>query len=493
MSLDATHFKDHGFRPQNAAFCPARMLIPEPESPQPEMCAQPAASSDLRPAESKQTNEQDYLDRRAHPRCTPAELPWVREVRLKYGPRAILINLSEGGAQVETAGYRLTPGSNVVVEIFGDGGESPIPSRVVRCQVVGIAPHLTYRSGLEFKRSLILPAPIATAPSAGVDVNPVHEHARLLLALRRFEERTANPSSESRLTTPADVEIMSAVLAMIDRPAARRAGRTFTHELGVLFSTVSQAIEEDAPTDALIARLLEQLRRTIPVRALRITHSPAVSHSDAVYFEVPSSGNEPAPKLVVEFPRDFRSEEWQFQYLKAAAHFFALVRQIARYRLATTPTTTPTGEEARQRARTIQRVSDGGLATLNPIVVRYLDGRLLKGFTRDFLASRGAVDLWPSQNPSVDSRVSVPFGQLKAVFFVRNLDGDPNYVEPQTSATPTAGRKVAVTFVDGEELTGFTLTYQPGAVGFFVQPLDPRNNNVRVFVVSQAIRHVRFP
>jgi len=125
--------------------------------------------------------------------------------------------------------------------------------------------------------------------------------------------------------------------------------------------------------------------------------------------------------------------------------------------------------------------------------VRYLDGRLLKGFTRDFLASRGAVDLWPSQNTSVESRVSVPFGQLKAVFFVRNLEGDPNYVEPQTPVTPTAGRKVAVTFVDGEELTGFTRTYQPGAVGFFVQPLDPQNNNVRVFVVSQAIRHVRFP
>jgi Family of unknown function (DUF6982)/PilZ domain len=471
------------------------MLMSQPESPQTdesEMSAQPAASSALRPAESKQTNEQDYLDRRAHPRCTPAELPWVREVRLKYGPRAVLINLSEGGAQVETEGYRLNPGSTVVVEISGDTGESPIPSRVVRCQVVGIAPNLTYRSGLEFKRSLVLPAPIAAAPSGGVDANPIQEHERLLLALRRFEERTGNLSSQGRLTTPADVEIMSAVLAMIDRPAARRAGRTFTHELGVLFSIISQAIEEDAPTDALIARLLERLRRTIPVRALRITHSPAVSHSDAIYFDVPSSGDEPAPKLVVEFPRDFRSEEWQFQYLKAAAHFFALVRQIARYRLSIAPAT-PTGEEGRPGGQATQRVADGALSTMNPIVVRYLDGRLLKGFTRDFLASRGAVDLWPSQNLSVESRVSVPFGQLKAVFFVRNLDGDPNYVEPQTSGTPNAGRKVAVTFVDGEELTGFTLTYQPGAVGFFVQPLDPQNNNVRVFVVSQAIRHVRFP
>src|SRR5919206_114206 len=66
----------------------------------------------------------------------------------------------------------------------------------------------------------------------------------------------------------------------------------------------------------------------------------ACNHRDAVYFDVPLNDGQPAPKLVVEFPRDFRSEEWQFQYLKAAAHMFAFVRQTGQKRAAP-PATTP--------------------------------------------------------------------------------------------------------------------------------------------------------
>src|SRR5262245_35532055 len=126
-------------------------------------------------------------DRRAHRRRTLAELPWLREVRVKYGPRAVLIDLSGGGAQLETSGFRLNPGSTVVVELAGHRDESPIPSRVVRCQVTGLVPSPIYRSALEFKRTLIMPVAAGAASSPVVDANPVHEHARLLLALRRLD------------------------------------------------------------------------------------------------------------------------------------------------------------------------------------------------------------------------------------------------------------------------------------------------------------------
>jgi hypothetical protein len=458
------------------------------------MCAQTAATHALRLVESPYATEKEPDDRRAHHRRTLAELPWLRDVRLKYGPRAVLINLSVGGAQVETGGHRLNPGSTVVVEITGDSDEPPIPSRVIRCQIVGLAPHLTYRSALEFKRSLCMPESAAIAPSLGVDANPVHEHARLLLALRRLDGRGANLSqfSEGRLTSPSDIEAMSGVLAMIDTPAARRAGRTFTRELATLFSIVSQGIEENAPEDVMIARLLERLRRTIPVRAVRVTHTLAVSHSDAVYFDLPLKGRQAGAKLVVEFPHDFRSEEWQFQYLKAAAHFFAFVRQIGRKRAVAAPPA-KTVEETRSAEPASSIATDDAMSTLSPVVIRYRDGRLLKGFMRDFLAGRGVAEVWPSPNAPPETRVTVPFGQLKAVFFVRDLDADTSQVAGKAPVTTAHGRKVAVTFIDGEELTGVTLTYQPGGVGFFVQPLDEQSNNTRVFVVSQAIRHVRFP
>jgi PilZ domain len=460
------------------------------------MSAQSAAAHALRLVVSPHAAEQDPDDRRAHHRRTLAELPWLREVRLKYGPRAVLINLSVGGAQLETAGYRLNPGSTVVVEITGESDEPPIPSRVVRCQIVGLAPHPTYRSALEFKRSLAMPIASGCESSLGLDANPVHQHARMLLALRRLEGRSANSVQvpEGRLSTAAEIEIMSTVLAMLDTPAARRAGRTFARELATLFSIVSQGIEEDAPEDVLIARLLERLRRTIPVRAVRVTHTLAVSHSDAVYFDLPVSGNQSGPKLVVEFPRDFRSEEWQFQYLKAAAHFFAFVQHIGRKRAASRPEAPiPTVEEDHPVEEARPSPRDDGFSAVSRVVVRYRDGHILKGFTRDFLASRGVAEVWPSPNAPLETRVTVPLGQLKALFFVRDLDGDAKHVAARPAVTNSHGRKVAVTFTDGEELTGLTLNYQPGGVGFFLHPLGEQSNNTRVFVVCQAIRHVRFP
>jgi hypothetical protein len=82
---------------------------------------------------------------------------------------------------------------------------------------------------------------------------------------------------------------------------------------------------------------------------------------------------------------------------------------------------------------------------------------------------------------------------LKAVFFVRDFAGNPAYIEPKTVDRPPQGRKIEVTFVDGEVIPGSTLSYRPDGHGFFVRPADPGSNNIRIFVVSGAVRHVRFP
>jgi hypothetical protein len=54
------------------------------------------------------------------------------------------------------------------------------------------------------------------------------------------------------------------------------------------------------------------------------------------------------------------------------------------------------------------------------------------------------------------------------------------------------GRKVAVTFHDGEILLGSTLGYKGEGQGFFVHPADPRSNNLRVFVAPGATQQVKF-
>ena len=439
---------------------------------------------------------QSERDRRVHHRCMLAELPWLREVRLKYGPRAVLIDLSGGGAQLETAGYRLNPGSIVVVEINGNQDESPIPSRVIRCQIAGLAPQPIYRSALQFKRILALPASAACHHPLGADANPAREHARLLHALRRLDAARSCWSADASpmvgfVGAAAEVEAMSGVLAMIETPAARRAGPAFTREVAALFNIVARAIEKDTPEDVTVACLVDRLRRTVPVRAIRVTESLPASGGDAIYFDVPVSADQPSAKLVVEFPRDFRSEEWQFQYLKTAAHFLALVREIAEKRHAAEQAAIE--EELRPAEETTAASTDGPISPTSRAVVRYLDGRLLKGYVPHFVPDRGAVEVWPSPDAPSTSRVTVPFGQLKAIFFVRDFDGGASYQSGKPSKAKVCGRRVAVTFLDGEELAGATLNYQTAGPGFFVHPLDDRTNNTRVYVLTQSIRHVKFP
>jgi hypothetical protein len=127
------------------------------------------------------------------------------------------------------------------------------------------------------------------------------------------------------------------------------------------------------------------------------------------------------------------------------------------------------------------------------IVVRYRDGQLLRGYTLDFHPSRGHFSLWPSINATANERVLVPHSRLKAVFFVRDFEGNPHHVAAAANNEAPAGRRIEVTFQDREVIQGTTLSYRPDGSGFFLIPNDPNGNNLRIFVVGGAVRHVRFP
>jgi Family of unknown function (DUF6982) len=140
----------------------------------------------------------------------------------------------------------------------------------------------------------------------------------------------------------------------------------------------------------------------------------------------------------------------------------------------------------------VMPVENETASTLCKIVVRYTDGRLLKGYTCDFLATKRYFHLAPAPDAPKAARITVPVGHLKAIFFVRDFTGESRYVERKTFDHHTAGRRVAITFLDDEQLVGATLNYRPDGDGFFVIPADPKSNNLRVFVVARAVRHVRF-
>ena len=125
------------------------------------------------------------------------------------------------------------------------------------------------------------------------------------------------------------------------------------------------------------------------------------------------------------------------------------------------------------------------------IVVRYRDKRLLKGSSTDFVPTREAFHL-SSADGSAAEPMEVRLSEVKAVFFVKELNGNRAYQERKhfDPAHPTVGRKIGVVFKDGELLVGTTGDYEPGCTAFFVTPADPQSNNERCFVVSNAVEKV---
>jgi Family of unknown function (DUF6982) len=127
------------------------------------------------------------------------------------------------------------------------------------------------------------------------------------------------------------------------------------------------------------------------------------------------------------------------------------------------------------------------------VVVRYVDGRLVKGVTQDFFPNKDRFHL-RSDTTTSDEPAEVLIRDLKAVFFVKDFAGNPGYDERKTylEGDKPQGRKVEVLFVDGEMLVGSTLGYDPNRLGFFLFPVDPKSNNMRVFAVTAAIKSVGY-
>jgi hypothetical protein len=126
----------------------------------------------------------------------------------------------------------------------------------------------------------------------------------------------------------------------------------------------------------------------------------------------------------------------------------------------------------------------------NRVVARFTDGRVLKGTTKDFSVTRDFFHVIPPEAGATPVRVTMP--ALKAVFFVKDHTGDKDYNERKAFDKLVPGRKMQVTFRDGEMLVGSSTAYDAARQGFFLMPADPKSNNDRIYVVMKAVRSVAF-
>jgi hypothetical protein len=130
---------------------------------------------------------------------------------------------------------------------------------------------------------------------------------------------------------------------------------------------------------------------------------------------------------------------------------------------------------------------------VNKIVARFADGRMVKGMTADFFPNKDLFHVSVTTGSGVES-LEIRTNDLKALFFVKDFAGNPDYAERKSfdPSRPPAGRRIRVAFKDGEILVGTTTGYQPGRPGFFLEPADPDSNNERCYVIASAAEEINF-
>ncbi|MBN1931562.1 MAG: hypothetical protein JW786_08155 [Desulfobacterales bacterium] len=124
----------------------------------------------------------------------------------------------------------------------------------------------------------------------------------------------------------------------------------------------------------------------------------------------------------------------------------------------------------------------------NKIVVKFKDGTSMKGQTANFFPNKTMFHL-----ERIDGKiVEITIEHLKAIFFVKDYEGNKNHVKTYNDIINSGGKKLRVKFIDGEEIIGFTLSYSPDRQGFFLTPADLKGNNDRVFVVKSSAPKIEF-
>jgi len=127
---------------------------------------------------------------------------------------------------------------------------------------------------------------------------------------------------------------------------------------------------------------------------------------------------------------------------------------------------------------------------LTQIIAKKKDGTMIKGTTGDFRPHRNTFHVTLAASPGTS--VEVLMTDLKAVFFVKALEGSrtPHNRPPDREkiVKQSLEKLISVQFTDDEVIKGFTIGFQLDRLGFFIRPLDPSDNNERIFVVVSALK-----
>ncbi len=122
--------------------------------------------------------------------------------------------------------------------------------------------------------------------------------------------------------------------------------------------------------------------------------------------------------------------------------------------------------------------NDAHVAGEYQVVVHTVGGLMKRGVLKDADLDALAIGLSPQPGGALEI---IRTEEVKAIFFVLGAGERP--LAPE-------GKKVRITFRDGEQLSGFSSDYQEGGIGFFVVPEDTRMTTGRIWVYQGAVQQV---
>lgn len=131
--------------------------------------------------------------------------------------------------------------------------------------------------------------------------------------------------------------------------------------------------------------------------------------------------------------------------------------------------------------------------------MHFKDKTLVKGFLLHFHEDGEEVKILTKQGHAQTFYID----DLKAIFFVKDFEGRPNYREKKRyEEVKYTGKRIFVKFYDGEGMLGYILgdfpwekgfylsSKRPKRKGFYMIPVDRSSNNEKVFVVVSSVEDV---
>lgn len=130
---------------------------------------------------------------------------------------------------------------------------------------------------------------------------------------------------------------------------------------------------------------------------------------------------------------------------------------------------------------------------VNLVVAKKKNGTMMKGSIGNFLPNKLSFHL-NIRTDEKESTIELKVEDLKAIFFVKRLEGDKtSHDVPEKITLPkihALGKHISVNFVDGEVIEGFTHSLHLDRAGFYMTPNDATSNNIRIFVVLSSVAKV---